>query len=438
MSFSRTDDFPESSLNDDMDRPNIRGLSTSRGRGSRRISKGQQPPRSTLPMVHEATPSPFQTGAPPSHLKPLLAHGTTASTFGGVSSASTPLTKLSSPAGARPIPAWAAFTPQLSGSLLKGTLSSPTTALAPQQTTPFVAGVNILHNDSTPTKATDTSPTEDNVEPDGAVTDTRIIPRPEPDGAHLQQLRPSLTAYNLAQSIYNNSTTTWMLEAFTTPTSSEGTSVLVSMFVDYVSTQIRPDMSLSQQYSLAQLAITTAPSRLFSALRSPAEARSFTERALSPSTKLPPLFEPQLCPGLTPGLIPNVNLRARVNDPNLLRGGRLHILQQFINCYYPATAAALQDTMKSLEMDTINEYLYTPEHSVGKLACGKGSWYLHLRDGIGSPYPPTLNCPTHQCSQHRRLLNPLWIFQRSWAYPSRRFWNFPQMDSGHCYFWLSQ
>ena len=147
-----------------------------------------------------------------------------------------------------------------------------------------------------------------------------------------------------------------------TPSSSDGASVLLSIFVDYASTSLRPEMSLSQRLSVAQLSRVTAPQRLLRFLKNRAEAESFVDWALLPSTIPPPVLETMLHPGITPGLVFDDKKRARLTEEtDALRSDRLTIIKVFVECFYPASySSGLRDCINKASLAQLDAYIATP------------------------------------------------------------------------------
>lgn len=189
--------------------------------------------------------------------------------------------------------------------------------------------------------------------------DTTIIPRPEPSEIHPQQLCPPPSVFQLAETVYHHPSSIWRIQDFTTPGTSEGTSVLASLLVDYICSTLRQDCTLSERFTIASQAVVTSPRRLLDMLQSKSAATNFASWALLPSTKLPPTLPRQLCPNLTPGLILNEHTRARVDQPSLLRGDRITIANYFIQCYYPSSAGSsmtrVLQSYKDEELVAINK-----------------------------------------------------------------------------------
>jgi hypothetical protein len=186
----------------------------------------------------------------------------------------------------------------------------------------------------------------------------------EPSDAHPRQLLPTLPIYTLAQSLYASLPATWNYIDVQTPFSSDGALVLLSIFVDYAAMSLRPDMTLSQRFSLAQIAAATAPQRLFRLLRTPSAARSYIEWALSPTTTLPPAMENHLYPMATIELIVDETLKERAREGRVgtfLRTQKIDIIHTFAECYYPAAAtASLREALKKVMMEALDAYLTTP------------------------------------------------------------------------------
>ena len=340
MSFSR-DYIPESTLNDDqplLDKQ-TRGYKTSSQTGG--AQKRHGPPMATL---YEQT-TPFLRGAQPAHLiQPM-------NTPPHIEGATRPLTSLSNTVGGKPYTVTQSLSPNrpLAEQSVGRQLITPVQG-AKQSPTTLTFTID---------RPASPPPGRDNKN-DNRV-DTRTFPRLEPREPHPQQLCPSSQIHDLARAVHHHPTTSWRLEDFRTPSSSDGTSVLVSLLVDFIATTIHPHISLSQQLSVAQLATVTAPARLLQMLSSPTEANNFTDWALLPSTTLPPILERLLCPNQTPDLIQNKHTRARIHEPSLLRGDRIHILSCFIACFYPASlGTSMTELLKSLTTDELIAYNNTP------------------------------------------------------------------------------
>lgn len=174
------------------------------------------------------------------------------------------------------------------------------------------------------------------------------------------QLRPSSAMYSLAQTLFKKDVKDWELNDLHTPGSSDGTSILVSAFVDYAASTLRTEMSMSQQFSLARIAIGTAPPRLLEYIKDPWKAMTFMEWALNKKVKTPPMLESLLCPIDTPNLITDEKIKEKIEDGNLPLEEQAIVIKVFVRCYYPKHASMIMETISTLSQEILKGYIEIP------------------------------------------------------------------------------
>lgn len=182
-----------------------------------------------------------------------------------------------------------------------------------------------------------------------------FLESPEP---HPQQLRPSIPLYGLAQTLFKRDPMTWTIDDVHTPQSSDGTSILVSAFMDYATTTLKPDMSPTECVQLAQTAVATAPQFLLEYIQDYSKGKEFVLQ--TEHTKAPPSFEKHLCPASTPGLIADSHLRRNLIGKDIIRTEMIEVIETFTKCYYPKQAATTRDFLKTVTMQVLQDYIYKP------------------------------------------------------------------------------
>ena len=174
---------------------------------------------------------------------------------------------------------------------------------------------------------------------------------------HLQSL-PSPAALELLDGVLARPVMDWTIEDFTTPLDTTGTSVLMSIFVDFAHA-IRPEgLTSSQRGMLAWTAKITHPAQLLSFIQNRARATGFITDILSKAPR-PPLQEDKLCPAETSELIQNDGLRGRIHSPGLTRGDLLQITLSFARCIYPLDSG-LSAAIRQLSQSEISTLVHTP------------------------------------------------------------------------------
>ena len=207
-----------------------------------------------------------------------------------------------------------------------------------RQETPFVQGVNVLQPKQ-PLRE-ERVMTGDQAKR-AEFTEPPFDPTKEPKEAHPFQVRPTPTMYKFAKALYKRNVKEWKLSEILTPGSSDGRSILISAFVDFVSTTLKPDIQPGQQLSVAQIAVVTAPTHILGYLQNAAEARGYMNWVLTFRVKIPPVLEHQLCPLDTPNLIEKQSLRASIKNGDQEVVDQKHVIEVFVKCYYPKSVAAV-------------------------------------------------------------------------------------------------
>ena len=190
--------------------------------------------------------------------------------------------------------------------------------------------------------------------------DTRLLLNSEPAEAHPSQLKPTAAAYKLARLLYKQDPGEWRLEDVHTPGSPEGTSVLLSAFVDFAATTLQPGMTSPQQLSLAHTLKATDPGKILGFFRNHRLAHDFIALALDPNTPHPPQLEDLLCPMVTPGLIPIEGLSKRMADTDLLRSEQIQIIQAFVGCYYARSATSTLEIIRNTGAGMLQVFISKP------------------------------------------------------------------------------
>ena len=158
--------------------------------------------------------------------------------------------------------------------------------------------------------------------------------------------------YNLARALFQRNIEDWKIEDIHTPNSSDGTSVLLSAFVDQAATILNPDMTPDQSLTPAHIAARTAPKRLLDMLQD-------LRWALDSTTTLPPLLEDELCPIRTPGLFtPDENHAINTDYP--LRSDQIHSVEIFLQCFYPRITPIARTHLNQLEAHILTLYVQVP------------------------------------------------------------------------------
>jgi hypothetical protein len=187
----------------------------------------------------------------------------------------------------------------------------------------------------------------------------------EPAEAHPAQRRPPANVYNLARLLYSRPVNEWNIEDITTPNSSDGMSILLLVFVDYAATKVRPEMTLVQRLSVANMARATAPRTLLEILQARAKAEDYIRWATDTKTKPPPVLERMLHPSITPELITNEEVRRRVrNEDSLLRSEQLDVIKLFVDCYYPRAWAGIKEFLLASDAASLHRYITWPGEMV--------------------------------------------------------------------------
>ena len=226
----------------------------------------------------------------------------------------------------------------------------------PRQETPFIQGVNVLQRQADRREGGEISTQT----PTTSSTWPTFNPRNEPNDAHPQQLWPTPSIYKLAQTLLQKDVKEWKMRDFTTPGTSDGRSILISMFVDYAAMSLKPEMTLSQRQSLAQISLATAPEQILEYIQDPDEAIGFVNWALTQRVKIPPSMEMALCPLAAPNLITNQTLRDTIETGDLPVEIQKQLINTFIQCYYPKSEGMVMDVINSLPQNTLREYIECP------------------------------------------------------------------------------
>ena len=226
-----------------------------------------------------------------------------------------------------------------------------------QQETPFVQGERVLE-----TKQKVESPEEQKQDKKFVLdkNDYGFDPTKVPMEANPEQLRPSKAMYAFAQTLFKKDVKDWEMQDIYTPGSSEGTSILVSAFVDYAASTLNTAMSISQQLTLSRVAIATAPQRLLEYFKDPFKAMHFMEWALHRSGNLPPVMEPLLCPIDTPNLITDEEVKAKIEDGDLPLEEQAIVIEAFAKCYYPKNVSMIMEVVTGLSQKSRREYIECP------------------------------------------------------------------------------
>ena len=346
MSYSKQEDFPESTLNDDD--------STWNRASGRRKNKAQGKQRDENPLWR-ASPegSGGQTGSDDGYNTPQL-RPTWARPLVNIDQSSlTSIGRANSKATVDK--RWNQGRQTNAGG--RDSTSDATGRAPPRQETPFVQGVNVLQKKQ-PLREEET--TRGNQVNRTEIIELEFDPSKESKEAHPYQLRPTPTMYKFAQALFKRKVTGWKLSEILTPGSSDGRSILISAFVDFVSTTLMPEIKQGQQASVAQIAVVTAPSHILGYLQDANEARGYLNWVLSFDVKIPPLLEHQLCPLDTPNLIEKQSLRASIRSGDLDVVDQKHVIEVFVKCYYPKSVAAVMEAIDPLDQIVLRDYIERP------------------------------------------------------------------------------
>ena len=230
----------------------------------------------------------------------------------------------------------------------------------PVQTTPFILGVNVMQTKSKPEDSSITTP--NNTE-DAVKTNYQYVPSKELEEAHPGQLRPTPSMYTLTQSLFRKNVMEWTLQDFYTPGVSDGTSILLSIFMDHATTTLHPKMTISNRESLAKIVTAVAPADLLNYLQDATAAVKFLDWALTFEVQIPPTFEMHLCPIRTLNLIPR-DIRLKITEEELTTEEQERVIEAFTKCYYPKSASMVKDLLPTIPDATVKDFIVQP----GRLA----------------------------------------------------------------------
>lgn len=223
------------------------------------------------------------------------------------------------------------------------------------QESPFLQGVNVMQVKPKAGTGNDAPTTPADID----LRALAYIPGKETPDAHPGQLRPTSSIYTLTKSIFCKDVKEWNLHDFNTPGSPNGTSILLSIFIDYLATTLCPGMSLSQQESVARIATAVAPCDLLNYMQDPQEVIHFLDWALQMGVKIPPTLEAHLCPIQVPNLIP-VDICTKIADTDLTQTEQKQAIESFVKCYYPKLVATVMDEVSKLPVEMLQAFIAEP------------------------------------------------------------------------------
>lgn len=226
----------------------------------------------------------------------------------------------------------------------------------PVQTTPFVAGVNVTQ---TKPKSEEGSIKALSAVEEAVKKDYKYVPAKEPAEAHPGQMRPTASIYTLAQSLFRKDVQEWKLQDLSTPGLSDGTSILLSIFMDHASATLRPEMSISHRASLAKIITAVAPVDLLNYMQDDKAAIKFLDWALTFEVQIPPVFEMHLCPIKAPNLISR-DIRLKITEEELTTEEQERVIEAFVRCYYPKSASAVKELLPSLPDVMVKDFIVQP------------------------------------------------------------------------------
>ena len=212
--------------------------------------------------------------------------------------------------------------------------------------------------------------------------DDKYFPAIPPYPAHPLQHPSPPAALDLLDKLLGRPVSDWTMEDFKS-TDTTGTSVLVSLFIDYAH-YLHPDgLTTSQRGLLSRTARATHPTRLLTFLIDPDKATSYISSSLEST---PPLLrDVSLCPAATADLILNDGLRGRISSPGLTRGDLLQIILPFLKCFYPQDGE-MEALIRKRTQTELDELVHTPG-AVHTLALTRSApftpptWFILSRSG---------------------------------------------------------
>ena len=345
MAFSRKEDFPESTLADDGEWLNAGRGRTRAGGGNRITTPLWRPTQGDADQDQRTNTSSDTTPQlRPSWARELVDIDKSPLTSIGRANSTTNMDKR-----------WNQGRQSMGGSTEKDMIAREGAPI--RQETPFVQGVQVLGGGQQ--RREESKVRSENPNKNRQI-DQPFDPSKEPIVAHPYQLRPTPTMYAFAQALFKRNVKDWKLSEIITPGSSDGRSILVSAFVDYVSTTLKPDIAPGQQLSVAQIAVATAPQHILEYLQDPAEARGYMNWVLKFRVKIPPTMETLLCPLDTPNLIEVQRLRSSIRNGDLAVEDQKHVIEVFVKCYYPKAVATVMEAIDPLDQTVLKEYIEQP------------------------------------------------------------------------------
>lgn len=269
-------------------------------------------------------------------------------------------------------------------------------ARPPVQTTPFIAGVNVMQIKP---RSEDGNTKADSAGEEAVTNKYKYVPAKEPAEAHPGQMRPTASIYTLAQSLFRKDVKEWKIQDLYTPGLPDGTSILLSIFMDYATTTLRPEMTISHRASLAKIIAAVAPEDLLNYMQDAKAAIKFLNWALTFEVQIPPVLEMHLCPIRAPNLIPR-EIRLKITEEELTTEEQERVIDAFVKCYYPKSITVVKEILPSLPDATVKDFIVQP----GRLATEMKSkhkamafqppkWYrlsIHPDTVIQSPPKPKL------------------------------------------------
>ena len=346
MAFSRQEDFPESTLNDDDDR--TWNIVSDRSKSKKKGNQSSENPlwRMSREEAEQGQDGNGEQGFTTPQLRPTWAR----QRVDIDQSSLTSIGKANSTANVNN-----RWNQGMSGG--RGSTGKVAGRAPQRQETPFIQGVNVLQRKQTSREEEETTGYQSKR---AEIIEPPFDPTKEPKEAHPFQLRPTPTMYKFSQALFKRNVKEWKLSEILTPGSSDGRSILISAFVDFVSTTLKPDIRPGQLLSVAQIAVVTAPTHILEYLQDTAEARGYLNWVLSFRVKIPPVLEHLLCPLDTPNLIEKQSLRASIRNGDMEVVDQKHVIEVFVKCYYPKSVAAVMEAIDPLDQSVLRDYIEKP------------------------------------------------------------------------------
>ena len=161
--------------------------------------------------------------------------------------------------------------------------------------------------------------------------------------------KPTASMLDLADRLTQTSFSSLKLEDIITPTSSEGTTVVVALILDIIH-GLLPTATFLQMNNMAYTLMATCSETLLEYLQDGAKLTGFVQAMNNETSLLPPFMESQMSPSVTRNLIPP-SQRNRLSQRNLTRNGYIDLIMPFVKRYYASDAAQIERVLRKGTMD---------------------------------------------------------------------------------------